>query len=68
MDGPRKEISINLQSNGECGELRAYDCIELLAYILLEYANAGTNITMITLNMYWHPPKLNLKTWRDEGI
>ena len=55
LSGRAKErnISINLQSNGECGELRAYDCIELLAYILLDnglkYANAGTQIE-VTIN------------------
>ena len=33
-----RNITINLLSQGECGDIRAYDCIELLPYILLDNA------------------------------
>lgn len=33
-----KALSIDIKSKGECGDIRAYDCIELLPYILLDNA------------------------------
>lgn len=33
-----KNITIDIISKGECGDIRAYDCIELLPYILLDNA------------------------------
>lgn len=43
-----KNIAISLVTNGECGDIRAYDCIELLPYILLDnaikYADAKSKI------------------------
>ena len=33
-----RSVTIHINSNGECGELKAYDCLDLLPFILLDNA------------------------------
>lgn len=33
-----RSVTIHIKSNGECGELKAYDCLDLLPFILLDNA------------------------------
>ena len=43
-----RSVIIHINSNGECGELKAYDCLDLLTFILLDnaikYSNRKTHI------------------------
>ena len=52
-----KNISIEIESKGECGDILGYDCIELLPYILLDnaikYGESKSSIRVfIDDNMY----------------
>lgn len=57
-----KNLNIDVQSQGECGDIRAYDCIELLPYILLDnaikYADRKSRIEVLIDD---NPERCNIK-------
>lgn len=64
----KKHILIDIQSKGECGDISAYDCIELLPYILIDNAiKYANNNSCVAVDIDDNPDRCIIRV-RSQGI